>query len=71
MQNQQKLKTITIYLKKRKYNVELDKILYILSRFENKNIKFKSQAETIEYLKKFKLLDKYFLQKVNEIKLSY
>lgn len=66
------MKTITIKLENdntlKNYEVELEKLLYILSRLENnKTLKFESLAQIEKLIDKYKLYDEDFLSNINNI----
>lgn len=49
------------------YDIKIDKILFILSKLENKNIKFESFEQIEKLMKKYKLFDEYFLDNINKL----
>lgn len=66
------MKTITIKLENdntlKNYEVELEKLLYILSKLENnKTLKFESLAQIEKLIDKYKLYDEDFLSNINNI----
>ena len=49
------------------FNIKLDKLIYVLSKLENKKIKFESQEQIEVLMKKYKLFDEYFLANINNL----
>ena len=50
------------------FDIEIDKIIYILSRLENNSkLKYKNQKQVEFLLEKYNLFDEYFLKNVNMI----
>ena len=50
------------------FNVELDKLIYILSKLENnKNLKYKNQEQIENLMKKHSLYDEHFLKNINKL----
>lgn len=46
------------------YQIEKEKLIFILEKLNNEKIK---ENEIEKYLEKFKLYDKYFLENINKI----
>ena len=49
------------------FNIESDKLIYVLSKLENKEIEFESQEQIEALMKKHGLFDEYFLENVNKL----
>ncbi|MBR3604642.1 MAG: hypothetical protein IKL52_01275 [Candidatus Gastranaerophilales bacterium] len=49
------------------YDIEIEKILFVLSKLENKEIKFESFEQIKKLMKKYKLFDEYFLKNINKL----
>ena len=57
---------VRIKLRRKIYEVESDKILYVISILKNeKNITFKGSKDVFKNLKKYKLIDEIFLCSIN------
>ena len=65
------MKNIRIELKNQNsieyFDVNIDKLIYILSKLENKKIEYKNQEQIRSLIKKYNLLDKYFLKNINKL----
>ena len=65
------METIYIkYPKKRKsciYELEISKLLFLFSNFENKKIEFQSFNQIKKLMKKYKLYDKMFLENFSKL----
>lgn len=63
-----KNKVIVIWFENECYNINADKLLYVIKSLENKpNFKFKSAKQIDELLKFYGLYDKSFLESVDKI----
>ena len=52
----------------RNFNVELDKLIYVLSKLENNDkLQFESQEQIEALMKKHGLFDEYFLKNINKL----
>lgn len=51
----------------RSYDIEIDKLIFVLSKLENKEIIFESPEQIKKLMKKYKLLDEYFLKNINKL----
>ena len=49
------------------YDIEIEKILFVLSKLENKEINFESLEQIKKLMKKYKLFDEYFLKNINKL----
>ena len=52
----------------KKYDIEIDKLIYVLSKLENdNNLKYKSQKQIENLMKKYDLFNEHFLKNANKI----
>lgn len=58
---------ITILYNKNEYKVESDKLIYVLSCLENKEVVQTDDAYINSLLEKYGLLDEVFLENINKI----
>lgn len=50
------------------FEIEVDKLIYVLSRLENNNnLKYENQEQIEDLMKKYNLFDEYFLKNVNRL----
>ena len=50
------------------FDVEIKKLLYILSKLENNNdLKYENQEQIEKLMEKYNLFDEYFLKNINKI----
>lgn len=50
------------------FDVETDKLIYVLSKLENNDeLKFESQEQIEKLMEKYGLFDEYFLKNVNKL----
>ena len=65
------MNTIKIkYPKKRKpqiYEIETGKMLFILSKLENKKVEFQNINQIQKLMKKYRLFDKIFLENISKL----
>ena len=62
-----KSSSIMITFKGKNYNVDVDKLTYVIQKLEDKEIDFKSEEDIKYYLEKCKLYDEWFLENVNRL----
>ena len=51
----------------RTFEIEIDKLTYVLSKLEGKNLKYKNQKQILTLLEKYGLFDEYFLENINKL----
>ena len=49
------------------YDIEIDKLIFVLSKLENKKITFKNLKQIEKLMKKYKLYDEHFLKNINKL----
>ena len=49
------------------FDVEIDKLIYVLSRLERKKLEYKNQKQIETLLEKYDLFDEYFLENINKL----
>ena len=71
MQNRHKdgksLETLLVHFENKNYDIDVDKLSYIISRLENSQaVKIKNEKEAFKLMKKFKLYDSIFLEGISK-----
>ena len=52
----------------KKYDIEIDKLIYVLSKLENDSkLKYQNQEQIEKLMKKYDLFNEYFLKNINKI----
>lgn len=49
------------------YDIEIDKLIFVLSKLENKKITFENLKQIEKLMKKYKLYDEHFLKNINKL----
>ena len=49
------------------FDIDIDKLTYVLSRLEGKKLKYTNQKQIENLLEKYNLFDRYFLENINKI----
>ena len=59
--------SVKISFKGKDYEIDIERISYVISKIEDCEMKLSTKEEIIPYLKKHKLFDEYFLKNINKI----